>query len=171
MDFSKAYLEKVAEHNNKTLATRLPLISFDIHLRHLYTKGAVQQDLINFKKSHPDLVLSQAIIDEYIDNGAVLVLTDLSLKIQFATSNIVHMTGFKSDEVLGKSPKIFQGKKTNKSVNEVIRKSVAERVPFHYVIINYRKDKSTYNCDIKGFPVRNKQGKIVNYIAIEKEVA
>ena len=39
------------------------------------------------------------------------------------------------------------------------------------VLVNYRKDGTTYKCWIQASPVLDETGRVVNFIAFEKEVA
>jgi len=108
---------------------------------------------------------------EFLDKEQVILVTDPELKIVYATNNVFNMNGYTLDEIKDKTPKIFQGKKTSKSVTATISKAIKKREPFEAIVVNYRKDGSTYNCWIKGEPIFNKKGKIVNFIAYEREVA
>lgn len=98
----------------------------------------------------------------------VIIVTDSKLKIVFASHNIVAMNGYSSAEVLGKSPRMFQGKATNAIVSNEIRNAIIELKPFEKTIINYKKNGDTYECLIKGFPVFNTKGHLSHYIAFEK---
>ena len=109
--------------------------------------------------------------EEFLDKQQVIVVTDPELKIVYATNNIFNMNGYTPDEVKDKTPKIFQGKKTSRKTNAAISKAIRNREAFEATVVNYRKDGSTYNCWIKGEPIFNKKGKIVNFIAYEREVA
>lgn len=104
-------------------------------------------------------------------NRNVIVVTDPQLKIVHATHNILHMSGYLPNEIIGKKPKMFQGVATSKETTNTIRQAINNRMPFEAVLLNYRKDGSTYKCWIKGEPVLNKSGELVNFIAYEKEVA
>jgi PAS domain S-box-containing protein len=101
----------------------------------------------------------------------VILVTDTTLNIVYATQNIWEMNRYRPEEIVGLKPKIFQGEKTNQNTLRKISSAVGEKKPFEEHIINYRKDGETYTCWIKGQPIFNTQGKLVNFIAFEKEVA
>lgn len=103
-----------------------------------------------------------------IDVDTVVVVTCPSLKIVFSTKNMVRMNGYHPEEVLGKSPKMFQGEATCEQTSKEIGDAVRNRLPFEKVVTNYCKSGSTYQCHIKGFPVFNKSGELTNFIAFEK---
>lgn len=100
-----------------------------------------------------------------------VVVTDSHLTIVYASQNIYRMNGYRPQEVLGKSPKMFQGKETCENTKKVISKAVKQQQSFEATLINYKKDGSTYKCWIQASPVFNKAGNLVNFIAFEKAVA
>lgn len=108
---------------------------------------------------------------EITQKNNVILVTDANLNIVHATKNIFEMNGYQPDEILGKKPKIFQGIKTCKKTSSRISAAINNQQPFEEVVLNYHKDGSTYNCWIKGAPILNKKGKVVNFIAFEREVA
>ncbi|MGL2962483.1 PAS domain-containing protein [Flavobacterium sp. RSB2_4_14] len=108
--------------------------------------------------------------NELLDEN-VIVVTDTKLKIVFASQNIIAMNGYKPIEVIGNSPKMFQGKLTDPKVSKAISIAVKEQKPFSQTIFNYCKDGSLYKCHIKGYPVFDKKGKLTNFIAFEKIAA
>lgn len=101
----------------------------------------------------------------------VIVVTDPKLTIVHATRNIFEMNGYKPNEILGKKPKMFQGVDTDEKTVHKIRLAVKNSVPFKETVLNYRKDGTPYYCWIKGEPIFNRAGEVVNFIAYEKEVA
>lgn len=108
---------------------------------------------------------------EILEKNLVVVITDVQLNIVHASEDIYSMNGYHSSEVIGKKPKIFQGEKTCVETTKRIRTAITRQEPFEATILNYRKDGSTYNCWIKGAPIRNEQGQVVNFVAFEREVA
>lgn len=108
---------------------------------------------------------------EILENEHIVIVTDSELNIVHASDSIYEMNGYRPNEILGKKPKMFQGEKTCRKTAINIRNSIKEEKPFEATVLNYRKDGSTYNCWIKGLPIRNNKGKVVNFIAFEREVA
>lgn len=108
---------------------------------------------------------------EILKNNLVVVLTDAALNIVHASDSIYNMNGYRPDEIIGKKPKMFQGEKTCKKTTQNIRHAIEQELPFEATVLNYRKDGSTYKCWIKGAPIRNTKGEVVNFIAFEREVA
>lgn len=106
----------------------------------------------------------------FVDNQ-VIVVTDPELTIVHVTQNIFEMNGYKPNEILGKKPKMFQGVDTDEKTVNKIRLAVKNKTPFQETVLNYRKNGTPYYCWIKGEPIFNSAGEVVNFIAYEKEVA
>ena len=98
----------------------------------------------------------------------VIVVTDASLKIVFASQNIAKMNGYTPAEVIGNSPRMFQGEKTCSIVSNEIREAIMNKVSFEKKVINYKKNGELYYCLIKGFPLFNKSGDLSHFIAFEQ---
>lgn len=98
----------------------------------------------------------------------VIVITDTKLNIVFASQNIIEMTGYSSEEILGKNPKIFQGKETSAEQLILIKEAINLQEPFDKTIVNYKKNGEAYLCHIKGFPIFNIKNELVNFVAFER---
>lgn len=98
----------------------------------------------------------------------VILITDTKLNIVFASHNIHKMNGFVEKEVLGQSPKMFQGKETVMEISNEIREAITLQQPFVKQVLNYKKNGELYYCNIEGFPIFNKKGELVNFIAFEE---
>jgi PAS domain S-box-containing protein len=99
-----------------------------------------------------------------------IIVTSPSLNIVYASSNVVQMTGYYPDELMGKNPSILQGPDTDTSTRSIIRQAVDSKTPFEKKLVNYRKNGEKYHCEIKGFPLFNREKQLVNFIAFEKEI-
>jgi PAS domain S-box-containing protein len=97
----------------------------------------------------------------------VVVVTSPGVKIDYVTKNVREMTGYHQKEVIGQSPKMFQGVETSVKTKEYIRQAIERKDSFQCDIVNYRKDKSIYVCHIEAHPIFNNYGELVNFISFE----
>ena len=79
------------------------------------------------------------------------------------------LTGYEPHEVMGKSPSILQGSKTDPEVLERLNRNLAQGELFFGKAINYRKDGSTFIMEWKIAPIRNEHDQITHYLAIQRE--
>src|SRR5262249_38235712 len=91
-------------------------------------------------------------------------------QIVYVNPAFTKMTGYSPDEVIGETPRILQGPKTNRAVLDRLRKDCEEGRVFFGETVNYRKDGSEFNLEWSVGPVRNEQGQVTNFIATQREV-
>jgi PAS domain S-box-containing protein len=143
--------------NSKILS--LPLISWDL-IFHSFDESlsfnAIQKVWINKENYHNNIA------------NKCVIITDSKFSIQFASKEITELTGYRNSEIIGKSPKMFQGDLSSETSRANIREAISKKHPFKEVILNYRKDGSTYLCEIEAYPKFDKENNLVNYIAFEK---
>lgn len=165
----KEYDRGFFSQESKLETKKMPLTTWDLYGDFLNQLNKIISDqnqlelLATYNSWKTDLNLNKV-----IDVDTVVVVTCPNLKIVFSTKNMVRMNGYHPEEVLGKSPKMFQGKATCMQTSKEIGLAVKNQQPFDKIITNYRKNGKTYKCHIKGFPVFNKSGELTNFIAFEK---
>lgn len=90
--------------------------------------------------------------------------------IVFVNQSFTDMTGYEKEELVGKSPTILQGPKTDRNVLDRLRRDITEGKIFHGQAVNYRKDGSEFMMEWKIAPVRNENGEITHYLAIQRSI-
>lgn len=108
--------------------------------------------------------------------GEAIIITSKELdypgpKIIYVNPAFTKMTGYKPEEVIGKTPRILQGPKTDKLRLKRMRKELDKGRSFTDEIINYKKDGSEYILDWNIFPIKNDKGKIINWISIQRDIS
>lgn len=174
MEDLKDYDNAVIKFRKSLSYSLLPILSWDFYAQNLdaIKKSAEDMSSLLSLASANAWNLDTEILDERLKaDKNVIVVTDSNLNIVFATKNIWDMNQYHPKEIIGQKPKMFQGEKTSPHSLRIISDAIKANEPFDTTVINYRKDGSTYNCWIQGQPVFNKEGKVVNFIAFEKEVA
>jgi len=146
----------------------VPILSWDFHYEYLNELRAIFADLKKvdkisnrFKWNDKNLEIKNRILDE------VILVTDVNLKIVFASNGIKKMTGYTESEIIGKTPKLFQGPNTSKITLKEIRTAIQLQVPFQKTLDNYKKDGKTYKCKINSIPIFNLKGELSHFIAFE----
>jgi len=125
-------------------------------------------DAILFEKIQSNWNTKQNYLRLSLKENRELIVTDKNFKIVFATNTISKISGYPLTEILGKSPKMFQGKATSEYTQKKIKTALTELKPFKEVILNYRKNGESYWCEIEAYPMFDKNGTFLNYIALEK---
>jgi len=152
----------------------MPLISWDMFSEHYFKK-------LNTSKKCMDLKKIKSFSRKYgwennietlfksVDFSAI-ILTDKNKKIKWVNDGFTDMTGYTKKEALKKTAGFLQGPKTSKRKKAEIEFKLKENKPFKTSLINYRKNKSIYTCEVHIFPLFNKVRKTTHFIALEREV-
>jgi PAS domain S-box-containing protein len=169
----KSYDLAANKFNSDLDIKSLPLNSWDFYATIFDKICTTENDVFLLKNlaKRNNWSYSSNFNEELFQKENVIVVTDTDLRIVHASKNILKMNGYQPKEILGKKPKMFQGVETCEKTSKSIGIAVKNGEPFETIILNYRKNGSTYKCWIKGEPILNKSGEVVNFIAYEKEVA
>src|SRR5262249_53894193 len=80
------------------------------------------------------------------------------------------ITGYAPEDVIGKTPRILHGPKTDESVISRLREDIAVGKVFRGEMINYRKDGSEMYIEWTGGPVRNERGEVTYFAAALRDM-
>ncbi|HEX8577465.1 MAG TPA: PAS domain-containing protein [Flavobacterium sp.] len=165
----KEYDKGVAGYLNKLKLSVLPLHSWDFYGSFFQSLSYALTDAKRLHTMATDYQWNLEVdVKKELENDTVIIVTDTRLQIVFSSQNMIKMNGYKQEEVIGKSPKMFQGKDTSKQIAAEIREAITNKAPFEKKILNYCKNGDPYYCWIKGFPVFNTEGQLSHFIALEK---
>ncbi len=104
-------------------------------------------------------------------NGVLITESGPGYPIVYANAAFSEMTGYAPDEVIGLSPAMLQGPKTDPEVIERLSRDLAKGQLFHGRAINYRKDGSEFMMEWKIVPIRNAFNDVSHYLAIQKNIS
>jgi PAS domain S-box-containing protein len=116
-------------------------------------------------------LLEQAIKNDY---DSILV-TDINLvdggpQIVYVNEGFTKMTGYSRDEVIGKTPRILQGPKTDKGTLAHLKKSLIEGHSFFGQAVNYRKDGSEFINQWDIHPIYNDKGELTHWVSYQHDI-
>ena len=81
------------------------------------------------------------------------------------------ITGWSRAEVVGKSPRILQGPKTDHRIFADLEETLHSAEIWEGRTINYRKDGSEFWMEWSIVPLRTHEGRIYQYVAIQRDVS
>src|SRR5262249_52434726 len=124
------------------------------------------------KRSDEQLRLLTTVV-EHSTESVLITNAQLELpgpQIVYVNPAFTRMTGYMPEEVIGKTPRILQGPKTERSVLDRLRRDCAAGKVFHGETINYRKDGSEVYLKWTIAPVWNDRGEITHFIATQRDL-
>lgn len=90
--------------------------------------------------------------------------------IIFANAGFYAITGYTTEEVLGRNCRFLQGPETDPQTVQEMRQAMAEARPFAGVIRNYRKDGTSFWNGLKITPIFDEQGQLINFVGSQADV-
>ena len=151
----------------------MPLLSWDFYMDffHRNLKQAEKQSEIEKINDLAKKFNWKNNIDEIINGNEyeAIVITDNTQKIIWVNDGFTDMTGYSKNFAINKRPSFLQGEETSTKTKAKIREKIQSHKPFKQVIINYRKDRTPYKCEVKIIPLFGEG--TTHYLALEKEVS
>lgn len=111
---------------------------------------------------------------EYIQEGVLILegeLDESSLRIRYANRGFEQMTGYTAQEVLGRTPAILHGARTDRALLGRWKDELREKGQFAAETYYYRKDGSEFRAHWSVWPLAGADRAATHYVAIQREVA
>jgi PAS domain S-box-containing protein len=103
--------------------------------------------------------------------GNAVIITDAHGRIEWVNDSFTKITGYSPDEVIGRKPGSFlQGPDTDPAQVARIRAAVHAGQSAEAELVNYSKDGVPYWIKIEVQPIRDEQGNVERFIAIESDI-
>ena len=157
----KEYDKAWAKYQTGLNIVPTPLVCWDFQKEYV-------SEIARFKKFESNWETEVNFFEISKSQNKEMIITDKNFKIVFATHSISKMNGYHPNEMIGNSPSMLQGENTSKSTKSAIKKALISQQPFKEVILNYKKNGKPYWCEIEAYPMFDKNGAFLNYIALEK---
>ncbi len=134
--------------------------------------GAIQ-DITRQKEEESRLRLLESVITNTSDS---ILITDaepidgIGPQIIYVNEAFTKMTGYTSEEVIGKTPRFLQSENSSREKLDELKQSLQKWQPCELEIINKRKNGEEYWVNMAIAPVADSRGWFTHWIAIERDV-
>ena len=91
-------------------------------------------------------------------------------KIVYVNEAFTKITGYTSAEVIGKTPRILQGEKSDRSILSQIEQSLSDNRPIKTEMIDYGKDGREYWVELNIVPIADCQRNYTHLVAVERDI-
>jgi PAS domain S-box-containing protein len=91
-------------------------------------------------------------------------------RIVFVNTAFTELTGYAAAEVVGRTPRLLQGPKTDRRVLDELRAGLAAGRGWGGEAINYRKDGSELWLEWRIAPVRDAAGRVAWFVATQRDI-
>ena len=123
---------------------------------------------ITDKKSADDQirVLSKAIEQSPVS----VVITDVSGKIEFVNPSFSELTGYSSEEVIGRTPSILKTEKSTPELHRQLWETITRGMTWSGELVNCKKNGEEFLERSTIFPICNTNGVITRFMAIKEDI-
>jgi PAS domain S-box-containing protein/diguanylate cyclase (GGDEF)-like protein len=114
------------------------------------------------------------LLNEYknaVDNSSIVSKADTNGKIIYVNDKFCEISGFEKDELIGKNHNIVRHPSMSKDFFKNLWETIKNKQIFKGIIVNKKKDGTSYYVDTTIVPILNKDNSIKEYIAIRHDVS
>ena len=91
-------------------------------------------------------------------------------RIVYVNDAFERRTGFTRDEVIGRTPHLLQGPKTDRAELDRIRHALENWQPVQSELVNYTKSGEAFWLEIDIMPLADETGELTHWIAVERDI-
>jgi len=191
MKCAREILQQALSSQNQNLTTLANEVAYRKHeLQHLaaqleirveertaelqVTNELLKQEITERQQAEAHLRLLESVVVNA--NDAILIteaepINEPGPRILYVNAAFTRMTGYGLEEILGKSPRILQGPKSDRATLNKIRAALEKWQPIVVDLINYRKDGSEFWVEISLVPIADTTGWYTHWVAIQRDIS
>lgn len=166
-------LREQAEELARTTTTNIAKMATE-DVQQLIDELQIQQvelQLQNEELREAQALLSAAI--RHLGEGVLITTDELDWpgpQIIFVNDALCRITGYAREELIGQSPRVLQGKQTNRAGLERIKTELAANRSCLAEVVNYHKDGTPYDAELYITPLFNGDGQRTNFVSIHRDI-
>ena len=141
-------------------------LNYDSNGKLISLAGTIQD--ITERKRVEEEVSRLSLVAKNTSNS--VIITDKNKNIVWANESMINLSGYSFDELIGRSPKMFQFEKTDPNTIEYISKKLSQEEMVNVEILNRGKLGNEYWLEINIVPIFDSKNELTGYIAVETDV-
>ncbi|MBK8396815.1 MAG: PAS domain S-box protein [Leptospiraceae bacterium] len=194
MSINELFLEKYNPEPNNTLnPNTYDTLFYKGEFKHKKKNGAIIQveiqsnniifndkrseivlaiDITKKKEEEQKLKLLESVITNATDSILITEAEPFDIpgpRIIYVNDAFTRMTGYTIEDVIGKTPRILQGPKTDRKILDKLRKALNNWESCEVELMNYKKNGEEFWVNFTVVPVANEKGWFTHWIAIERD--
>lgn len=103
--------------------------------------------------------------------GDSIIITDRHGTIEFVNDAFTRITGYRSDEAIGKTPAMLKSGEQNAAFYEQMWSTISQGRTWHKRLVDRRKNGEFFSADLTISPVQDSEGNITHFIGIQRDLS
>ena len=139
-----------------------------------YRMAGSHTDLTAWKRAEERLRLLESAIFHATDAVIITEADPISLpgpRIVYVNEAFCRQTGYRPEEILGETPRLLQGPKTDRAALDRVREALSNRKQITVELVNYRKDGSEYWVEFSLVPIADKSGFFTHWVSVQRDIS
>ena len=124
-------------------------------------------DITDFRRTQDEMRKLSVAIQQ---TSNAVIITDIRGNIEFVNSSFERITGYTKEEALGKNPRILKSGLYSRSHYERMWEILASGQSWFGEFHNRKKDGTLYWGEAHITPLKDAEGRIINYLGIQEDV-
>lgn len=91
-------------------------------------------------------------------------------RILYCNAAFTRATGYTAEEMLGQTPRILQGPRTDPAARAKLRKALSAWESVEIELINYRKDGTEFWVELSIVPVADERGWFTHWVSVQRDI-
>lgn len=134
---------------------------------------AIESDITARKNHEQQLRLYGKAVSEA--NDAIIIseaepIDEPGPRILSVNAAFEKMTGYSSEDVLGKNPRMLQGPDSDPETRRRIKESLTRWKPVCEEILNYRKDGTSFWVELNIAPLADDTGRFTHWVSVQRNI-
>ncbi|MBR9830394.1 MAG: EAL domain-containing protein [Oceanospirillales bacterium] len=96
--------------------------------------------------------------------------TEREPQIVYVNQAVVSRTGYQRHELLGRNPRMFQGRDTDRATVSRIAAALRVCEPVREELLNYTRDNTPYWIDITIVPLKGAAGEVTHFVSTQSDI-
>lgn len=91
-------------------------------------------------------------------------------RIVYVNASFTQRTGFTFDEVVGRTPRLLQGPRTQRTELDRIRQALEQRQSVRAELINYTRDGEEFWVELDITPLMDEHGEVTHFVSVQRDI-
>lgn len=147
---------------------------FELTLTHIKHKSVederfmmLARDITEKKLENDQLLRLSHAVEQ---STSSIVITNLDGNLIYVNQQFLDITGYTEEEVIGHNPRILNSGYTKKEDYKAMWNTIKSGRTWHGEFLNRKKNGTTFWEDVTISPVKDEEGRIINFLAIKTDI-